>query len=605
MIEEYRRLGEEILKKFDNLEGIKKKREILNRLTNEVNEEYISKKGKGAGEKNFPIYEIIINFDINNDLIEIKKGEQIKKINKFNYFTFSPSTSNGKKISFTTNKIKYHQENTIIDLIKFIEEDLKNDKKFIDFKNYLLKLKTQFYVINDKKYSFNLNKIKDYNLNLDFNDNLEKILGIPKKEIIDKFKVFSIYINNKNILDTEYKNDYIELKFIELIDKYFSDEFKDNKTIKEKKISHISGKEEKITREISIFTKFYITDKQKSVFFENFNNNNSYKAFTCSKEDYIKILLGIKYIRENLKIRIQDLDVLLVPKSNLFFTDINLYTDILKNDLNNLNKINSFNNEDNKLTILNDLTKNSLVFDLMFYEKGQNDFNIFKIISSLSLKNIGDIKKSMYNVFEKNNYSIFKLNIIKNNTEYLNKVSFNSIWNSLYFYISKKSGKDNKIKLYRTEFLNYLNSIFNKRKINEMNYIKTSMKNLKYGFFQDFKNQEKEEISNNTKVLRLSNMILNIFNSLQFFENLGLISYEKMENKKNLIVEKTGIEKLDNFFELHQSKFGLDINGGSEKQGLIILGYLINKVVYEQKDKSKTFINLKLCSFSVSSRNFI
>lgn len=629
MIDSFRRVGEELLKPLENYSDVEYKKEVLDCLTNEVNK---SRYRDNSGKERI-IFEQKLIFDLDNNKVYPEIGEEISSQKE--YFSLSLMGPRENNIFLSSNNFYYHIKGTIPFLRDFIKEnselkefldeiskkfyiDIKvsNNKKvdnkyLLNFENNIVDVKNKY--LNEKKKIEELSKSsKKYDNEIEKIDNLlscfesakkgetitekeykDLLYFLEKYRLKDQLDVFDptkcnfnvIYFKKdgrvQNILDFEnskYREQYINLCYNKKINDFFEE-----KGVKGEKIDYLTGKYEEVTNNVSFKTKFFTTTND--IYFENCKGGqNRYKAFSVSKRTFEELLIGSDYVLKNLKFYFKDLHALLIPNSESFFDDVKNNSEIIKNEFDKLKYL-DFNSEKDKLKTIDEIRSQlNFRFDLMFYEQDQQSFNIFKIYSSLSLQNIKNIENSMFIVYNINSEekSPFKINSTLEKTEYLNKVSLNGLWNSLYSYIIKKSGSGNEAKLYRNEFFSYMDFIFNNWEINEKKYIINSMKNLKYGYLNHMKN-----------IFELNNQLLNIFNSLQFFENYNILKYKKMDREEKILTKKTGISKLDEFFDLHKNKFGLDIEKGCEKQGLIIVGYLINKIVYKQEEekKSKTFLD--------------
>ncbi len=569
MIEAFRRLGEEILKEYNDLPEIERKKAVLDCLTLPIRETYTKKiKNKDTKKEEYsqePTQSIIFNLDLTKNNIEISFTPQLSKELRGEYFVFN-APGNSKKFSFATPTLKNLIEKSIPDTLTYLEE-LNFKSEFIKFKEFIMTLKERFYS-ND---SLDFTKVVDIGA-LSIEDYLIQKSGFSKKEFKDRFKIFFLYINGKSILNSEFRDNYIELRYYEMVEKYFDINFKEKKVVKKQKISSLSGLNQRVTNEVSILTKFYITDKAKSVFFENCDTKNCYKAFTLSQSEFEQVLVGINFIWVNFRKRYRDLEYLIIPKSEYIIKNFNDCAPIIIEEMNLFlrNKYVPFE-EERKLY---SYSQENLIFDLLFYEKGQNDFKIMKLFSNMDFKNITKIELVLFDVANKNK-TFFKY------FSRANVISLNTIWNSLYSQLIENSGKD-KVKIYRTEFFSLLDSIFNTRKVIFNTYIKKYLLNLKSKYL----NRDK----NSSKGLDIV-LIIDSFNALQFFTKYNLVTFKKMEKEKQLLIKEVPLARLQEFFTLHKNIFGLDIENGVEKQGLVILGYLVNQIVYAQKDKSKTFLD--------------
>lgn len=576
MIEAFRRIGEERLDSFGELDEAQRKRTILNSIIMPVQEKYRTQ------NREFCFYEIIINLNSSKDKIEINTENRLRDSNRSKYFAFtSGSAPRGKKIFFNTNNLEYHVKNTVPDMIEHIESSKHLIDKHKNLSEFLKKFRDKFYVLNKGKYELDISRLDSNEEFKDFTEAVCNSLGITKAIFNSYYKskaFFSLYLDGKHILETDFANNYIDIMYDKLITRFFEGE----KSVKTPKKSHISGEEGLVTNNVDIYTKFYMTDK--NVFFENFELKKAYKCFTITKKEYEQMLVGINFVKESLNFRLFDLYFFLVPKSENFFQEIERNTEHLKSNIEDL-KTKGYSKNYNTLEKIKDEKEmESFRFDMMFYEKEQNAFNIFKIISDLNTFNLEEIKKNISQINSENEK-------IKN-TKILNEgynFSLNTIWSSIFEY-TRYEKSQNKQKIYRNKSLELLDTIFNRRSLNQNKFLKDILFNIKKRFLNDFKQGENEKIKTTYKIARLNQLVYQSFNSLEFLLKLGMISNNRSEEVK-MFTEKISNEKITEYIKLHENIFGNNVENGPEKQGLILIGYLINQIVYSQGEKSRTFLD--------------
>lgn len=576
MIEAIRRLGEI---KREELSEKNFKEEFLQELSNPIKTHY--EKWKKSKDKNIksekesvPIKKVVINLDLEQKEIEISCDEELSNKKQF---VFS-KTGNIKQIDFNANALKKHIENTIPDLIRFIEEKIPNPKRYEKFINYLEQYKDIFYKNIEKKdkkgknsYLLNFDLVKDKQECKDFEELiLKRLNNITKGEFKKYYRTFFLYLDNKNILDNKFKKDFFEIKYFQLVESFFY-VGKDGKGIKEEKHFHLKDKKDQITNNIDILTKFYMTDK--NTFFENFKEKNAYKSFSVNQKTYEELLLGINEIWNSLNSYFKGLNYLLIPKSNEFMENLDENISVITDEMKTIQ------NSKKEYENLKDISEiNEWSFDMLFYEKKNSYFNVFKIINDLSYFNLEEISKIISEINNKNDIR----NTLNKKYENYRLFDLNQFWNSIYSWTDLTGFKDKKV-LYRTEFLEYLDCIYNRRNVKQEKLIKKFLFNLKKYHF-GVKDEKKRD-------LKLKQLILNSFNSLIFLLKLRLIRNNKMEKEQRIFSEKISNEYVKEFCGLYPEVFGDNLENGLEKQGLVLLGYLVNQVIVGQGNKSKNFIN--------------
>lgn len=571
MIEAIRRIGKIKRRELDKDNF---KEGFLQELSNPIKIHYEKWSKEDKENKPISIKKIILNLDLKTKEIKIKCDEDLSSEKQL---VFSPASPNGGKINFNTNNLKYYIENTIPDLIRFIEEKIPNPEKYRKFIDYLKKYRDVFYKKFEKKdkkgkvrYAFLLNfdLVKDKEDCENFEEVVLRKLNIPKRDF-KSYKTFFLYLDDKNVLNNKFKRDFLEIKYFQLVESFFEVK-KKGKGVKEEKYFHLKDIKDKITNNIDILTKFYMTDK--STFFENFDKKNAYKSFSVNQKTYEELLLGVNEIWNSLNFYFAGLRYLLVPKSEDFLEDLEDNIKIIGEDLK---KIEGNKKEYQKLEEISGIKDWS--FDMLFYGKDQSAFNIFKIINDLSYFNLTEILKVLREIDNKSDIRDTPNKKLEENGYPKRYFAFNlnQFWGSIYAWTTIGKFKDKQV-LYRTEFLDYLDCIYNRRKIKQGKLIKKILLNLKKHHY------------NKRNIFPL---ILNSFNSLIFLLKLDLIKNKKMEKEKKIFSEELSNKDIESFFEDYPEVFGNNLENGIEKQGLILLGYLVNQVIFSQGNRSKNFIN--------------
>ncbi len=567
MIDAFKRIGEEISKEFDGLPEIERKKKVLDRLTMPIREEYSLK------DKKKSIKEILLNLDLQKQQIDLKIGNQLRKQKRPDYFVFTAgSNRSGKKTYFSTNKLTYHLEHTIPDTIEFIEKEISNKTyDFSKFKKFLLPYRDTFYEKKGKKWAMKTS-LFTYAIE-DIDKHLTSSLGITTQEL-SRFRVVTLLFDDKRILDTEYATDYVSLRYYYAIERFF--EATTKKGVKEEKKSHMSGTYGIVTRAVDIPTKFYITDSAKPSNFEGFNINNSYKSFAITQKEYEEILIGCNFILEKLKFSFQDLQYLVVPKSEAFYSAIENNTEFLVEQIKSINKKGS--QEDfEKLHRIAENKHDDFYFDIVFFEMEQSAFNIFKIITEISTLRLDKIQHALRHV---------NLNIQRG--KWLSgKSSLNTIWQSLYSQLIKDVKKDKQKHIYRTKLLAYLEAVYSNHRITEQQFIRDILHNIKKGYLNDKKS------NNDDKKKTTRFLIWNAFESLLFLKKMGCIRGGTMKEYNTSTIIPLNDEDIQQFFDSYPEVFEKNQPNAMEKKGLFLLGALVNSIVYAQykKERNKTFLD--------------
>lgn len=578
MINTFNILGNDKLKDCDN---IKRKEEFLLSQLIEPNKISLS-----DNELDYR-YEVVINLNTQTQRIEIKTGKELDPDNKKTFFGFYKMSPNEKKIYFTTNSLGYILRLTIPDMLEYI---IENKRIFSDEINnyikYLEKLKSLFYknigtIINKKKenhyYCLNNDLLPDEYKNLFdnyynekycklneenkkdipklqklYSDVFEKIiydnvLNINSKKF-SKLNIFSLKIDGEYIHNTEYQELYKEIIYHQKCGNFFK------KNIKKNKLCFVCEKNKDVSGKIDIPTKFYsVTNK---LFFENFNNSNAYKSFAICEECYQNVITGINFVKNNLTGYIFNINYYLIPKKihniNNFEDKYFFISEILRKK--NITIDDTFKN---KKDLLDEIKEENLSFDFLFYFTEQASFNIVDIINDVEFSTIYQIDKILS-----------ELNSCFSFLKY--KVSLNDIYHLIFKFTKRNIDS----KIYRKELLQFLKNIY---KLYNLNYNKIISK-----FNAVFKNIYFEK---DTKEADYIFRAINLNILLTLFYKLNIL--KRGDSMQNTTVTEIVDGDIKDFFEVHSDTY----KNNRFRQGLFLLGFIINGILKVQKDKSATIMN--------------
>lgn len=594
MIEAFRRIGEETLKEKGD-----SKEEVLKAISYEVPEEI--KKGNEEIH-NRPV---IIDFDMNKKSIKIYEGDQINNSEK-DYFIFEKISSNAKKIFFGSNNMSYHWHLTILDMIKFIEEDLRDNKSLKEFKEFIMRIRDSFYkkfIIKNKNkeevaFILNIFLIEDKDI---IEKSIESYLDSQKKENekrilrdffeglkegdLENFKIskdffdkkiisgffnkflkekgisnyvgcFILYFNGEPIQKTKFWEEYRKIVYFANIQRNFEKKGK-------KGICHLCGNKYVITGKIDIPTKFYMVDKRG--FFENVTDKNSYKSFSICEECYKKVLVGINKVKSFSKsLKFSGVPFYIIPYGDSFFNNVNI----------NLNYLSSMIKESFSKTVteLEQRTiEQNFLFDLLFYQPSKNnDFKIIKHIQNISSLEFFKINDEINRL----NGREFDINCFFGKLKDLIKYKINI--GSISFLLFKERYLDNKKEKDKITFiLDIFEAIYFRYFIKKDNFLKFYLESYKKQFFGNKKNKNPYDY-----------YIFSLLLYLKFLYNRQILKNKKMEIKTLIKSEEIDNEKLKEFFKNHEEL-------GDIEKGLIAFGTIINNIISKQlgEKKSATFVN--------------
>jgi CRISPR-associated protein Csh1 len=364
--------------------------------------------------------------------------------------------------------------------------------------------------------------------------------------------IFLAKFNGRHIMEMEdYRESYINLAYYDLLERFFVEE------AKESKMCHVCQEVKKVIDNIPLTMKFYGTTNE--LFFENLKNKNAYKSFAVCRECLIGVLTGMKYVENHLKDRIFDIDCFLIP---------NMYegADEFEAKLKGAARLIQTRDARYKEHIehLQDIMKKSsrkggeFSFNMMFYSSTQNDFDIHKYISNLELKPLLQKMQRFDDLTDE--YQLDKV------AQYGLR-----LWDIRYcLYPSDRSHEKADFKAYGKDLLNFLDDFLHENKIGYHDLI--------HKFIDIYRRR-----FNRGRLDSLSPFKMVMF--MTILDQIDILKEEKPMNMGNSISEITKQEYRE-FFQTHQRVY----EGNHYRQGLFLLGTVISKIVYAQRDKKATFM---------------
>ena len=523
--------------------------------------------------------EIIINLDLDNDEIEIKSGDELYEENREQFFGFELLGRRSKKIYFTCNNLYYHLL-TVPQMLDYIDDKFQQSQ-FKEFQFFLENLKDNFYNTNGKKSFLKFEKFKDSTADklTEYLDDKEinhknmqnvldeyvskDILGSTRKNFVNNLDIFSLKINGKYITESEYNDDYIDIVYFERQGRFFD---QSEKMVKEYALCGTCNEKKLVTGKIDIPTKFYVTSSP--YFFENLNDDNAYKSFGICQECYQEVMVGISKVEQNYYGRL--------------FNRLRYYV-IPKN-------INKDENYDRALEIIKDIfadqpegdkdhfeklkklkKKRDFKMDFLFWRPDQASFIVLDSIDDVSYDDI----KSIFRSLRKVNQDTYGHESDARNY----KLYFNDLYWLLFPNYRSHNSPDPK--LYRKEMLNLFDSIMKGKDIDYNYLVRKFMTILNKRYYFNKKN-EKEVIAHPIKM----NLMLNWLSQITNLKG----GYKVREGSNFTEIEDEDVKK---FFEVHSETY----EDNSYRQGLFLLGVLMNQVLKEQQKENKSANILDKLSF--------
>jgi len=524
-------------------------------------------------------WEIVINLDLVNDKIEVKRGDELSAKKREQFFGFDLLGRRSKKIYFTCNNLYYHLL-TVPQMLDYIDDKFAEDE-YKEFYNFLLNIRDEFYDTSGKKSFLKIdkfegstaNQLSEYldgkeinhkNLRDAFEEYISKdILGSTRKNFVSNINIFSLKINDNYITETDYAAQYIDIIYYERQGRFFDES---EPLVKSQALCGTCNTKKQITGKIDIPTKFYVTSSP--YFFENLNKSNAYKSFGICQECYQEVMVGISKVEQDYFGRLfNSLRYYVVPKNIDSLEEQDQALKIVKDILADRPQ-----KDEDHLQILMEIKKD-FKMDFLFWRKDQAAFIVLDSINDVSYKDLKNIFRALRNI---------NRNTFGNLAEVGN---YRLYFNDLYWLLfpNRRSHRNPDPKLYRKEMLNLLDSIMKSKDI-DYNYLLRKFMNIfhKRYFFNGKKNKIREVISHPLKMNLMLSWLSQATNLKGGYKVREGSSFTEIENKD-----------IKEFFQIHSDTY----EGNSYRQGLFLLGMLMNQVLKEQQKENKSANILDKLSF--------
>jgi CRISPR-associated protein Csh1 len=572
-------LGKSILQKagYHDTKDENLKREIYLK-----NQSIVPKQRKNGAERAIAIY-----FDTKKREFTFELDKEITPGNRDYFFAFSVGAPRDRKKFLSTNNLGSFYKKVFDDSLSYLTD--KRDKSetrgwfskniIHDYDKLIQKILDTFYVKEGKDYILNKERLSS--------DKKESLLKIEErlrekqksskpipvetlynilinKEFLgkegkseDKFPpVILAKIDGKSIL--EYKNlkpSYINLVYYDLFERFFIE------NAQKDKVCHICAQKKEVIGEIPLQMKFYGTTNY--LYFENLKNQVAYRSFSICQECLKEVLIGMRYTSNELRDWILGINCYLVPSME---TEEKNFEKKYKSVFKLLNKNKGYQEDIEEIErLVRRSARKNFCFNLLFFEKNKQEFNIIKLISNIEYK----ILVSKLKLFHDINKT-YQLSLLRNSIG-LNDLRF-------HLFPSKYTHNKSDSALYRKDILDLLEAFLHGYPVNYHVLIKRFMYIYRLKFHRD-----------NTDALAAFKMVLwlSIFNKIK-----PLKGVETMEGKAGNTVTEIQNENYRKFIEAHQTIYEKNFH----RQGLFLLGIVINSIVYAQRDKSSSF--MKKLNFS-------
>jgi len=535
---------------------------------------------------------IAIHFDTKKRQFTFEWDKEITPGNRDYFFAFSVGSSNDKKKFLSTNNMRSFYKKMFNDSLTFLEEGRKTKKaqKWFsdniseDYDKFIKQIRDTFYVKEGKDYILNKEMLSSDKKELlwEIEKNLQEkqkkvsepippetlynalinksFIGKDGKSEVDFPPVILAKIDGKSILEyLEYKNlkaSYINLVYYDLFERFFIE-----KTPKDS-VCHICAHKKDVIGKIQLQMKFYGTTN--NLYFENLKNDAAYRSFSICRKCLKEVLTGMTYTSNELRDRILGITCYLVPSMETEEENFeNKYRGIFKL----LNKKEGYQKDIEEIDkLLKKSARKNFYFNLLFFDSppASQVFNIIKLISNIDYKSLVT-KMTFFHEMNKT----YDLSLLKNSIG-LKDVRF-------HLFPSNDSHKKPEPRLYRKDILDLLEAFLHGHPVNYNMLIKRFMNIYRLKFHR---HKDSEPTVDSLAPFKMV-LLLSIFNQIKPLKGVKTMS----DNIGNTATEIQN-EDYKKFIEAHQVIYEKDFH----RQGLFLLGTVINSIVYAQRNKSSSFM---------------
>lgn len=526
-------------------------------------------------------YEIVVNLQPGEDRIQLELGKELIPENRKGFFAFELLGQRSKKIYFSTNNIYYHLT-SINEMRAYVDEKL--DSKFPGFREYLESLYTQFFtttsdekscldmqkLVPDQRRAFDtylgddepkFSKVKGAFIEL----TSKEIYGQSRKNFANNVNICSLKVDGEYIQSGEFTGEYIDIVYYERFQRFFHES---ENMVRSEAVCSLCGRKKQITGKVSIPTKFYQTTN--STFFENLEQNSAYKSFASCEECYRWLMAGIDHVQQNYQNTLFRVNYFLLPK-NIGHGNTNTSDRYVSYIQNLLNRRPSGLNEELQThsDLIEELICSNQRFDFLFYWLDQASFNVIENITDVEYKNIQSIFDTIADLHSKLYVDLFE-----------NPITLNSLYWLLFpNRQSHRKNPDNEI--YRKELIRLFGALVKGAPV-QYQYL---LRRFNVIFHNTYYQNDR-----NLKILKRAldmNILLSVFS-----KNANLHGSKQMNGEKQSFTNIPD-DEVREFLNAHQDIY----RDQPHRQGLVLLGLLMNGILWKQQQEGKSSTVLDKLNF--------
>lgn len=333
-------------------------------------------------------------------------------------------------------------------------------------------------------------------------------------------------------------------------------------------VCSLCGHEKQITGKVSIPTKFYQTTN--STFFENLDQKSAYKSFASCEECYRWLMTGIDHVQQNYQSTLFRVKYFLLPV-NIGHGNTNAPDRYVSYIQNLLNKRPSGLTEElqSHSDLIDELVFTNQRFDFLFYWLDQASFNVIENIPDVEYKNIQSIFNTIADLHNKLYVALFE-----------NPITLNSLY-WLLFPNRQSHGKNPDSEIYRKELIRLFGALVKGTPVQYQYLLRR---------FNDIFHKTYYQSDRNLKILKRTldmNILLSVFSN-----------NAKLHGSKQMIGEKQSFttipdDEVQRFFNAHEDIYKTQ----PHRQGLVLLGLLMNGILWKQQQEGKSSTVLDKLNF--------
>ena len=532
-------------------------------------------------------YEIVVNLRPDKDQIKLELGKELIPMNRAHFFAFELLGQRSKKIYFSTNNLYYHLT-SIDEMLSYIEDKLPG--KFPDFRQYLASVHSQFYTTTtDGKPCLNLQKLDTHQLKAfhGYLDDAEKkftkvksaflevvskeVCGQSRKGFANNINICSLKVDGEYFHKGQFANDYIDIVYYERFQRFFDEA---EPMVQSEAVCSLCGQTKPVTGKINIPTKFYGTTD--TIFFENLEKKAAYKSFASCEECYAWLMTGIDRIQQHYQETLFRVKYFLIPniqtikKSQNLDKQVSYIQSILNRRPSDLDKELRTHDE-----LIDEMLRSNTRFDFLFYWLDQASFNVVEDIPDVEFQRI----HNLFNTIHKLHRSFY--------VEFFdNPITLNSLYWLLFpnkhSHGKGKTKPDNEI--YRKELIRLFGALVKGTAV-QYRYLLRRFNEISHKTY--YNSNKSDRVQRLLKRALDMNTLLSVFSA-----NAKLQGSRHMNGEANSFTEIPD-DKIQEFFQVHEDIY----KGQQHRQGLVLLGALMNSILYKQQQEEKSATVLDKLNF--------